>query len=197
MSSSNGSSVATSPAVKAAAPKGLEMELTLLHKGLSSLIPDGTSLTLAGASWTKDTLVTELAKDLAQYQAVANQVRVLKGARQGLQQNLPGARTFAKNLKSALLAYFGRGSPMLAQLGIRAGGGSRALTSEQKVLRAAKARATRVARHTLGPRQRQAIRAVGTPTVTLGGEASSSSPVAPVSPGSSTPTGSGSTHGAA
>jgi hypothetical protein len=197
MSSSNGSSSeATSPAVKAASPKGLEMELTLLHKGLASLIPDGTSLILAGASWTKDALVTELAKDLGQYQAVTDQVRVLKGARQGLQQNRPGARALAKNLKSALLAYFGRGSPMLAQFGIRAGGGGRALTSEQKVLRAAKARATRAARHTLGPRQKQAIRGVGTPTVTLGGE-SGNSPVAPVSPGSSTPTGSGSTHGAA
>jgi hypothetical protein len=195
MSNANGSSEATSPAAKAAAPKGLELELTLFHKGCDSLLPDGTSLTLAGASWTKAALVTELAKDLAEYQAVRDQVRVLKSARQAKQQILPGARTLTKNLKSALLAYFGRGSPMLAQFGIRAGGGVRAMTSEQKVLRAAKARATRAARHTLGSRQKQAIRAVGTPTVTLGGAAGSITPAAPASTGSSG--GSSSTHGAA
>jgi hypothetical protein len=195
MSNSIGSSEATSPAVKAAAPKGLELELTLLHKGLDSALPDGTSLTLAGVSWTKAALVTELAKDLEQFQAVKDQVRILKSARQAKQQSLSGARTLTKNLKSALVAYFGRGSPMLAPLGIRVGGGGKALTSEQKVLRAAKAKATRAVRHTLGARQKRTLRAVGTPTVTLGGAAGSNTPAAPASPGSSG--GSSNTHGAA
>ena len=43
----------------------------------------------------------------------------------------------------------------------------RALTSEQKVLRAAKARATRAARHTMGPRQKAAVKSDGKLTLSV------------------------------
>jgi hypothetical protein len=64
-------------------------------------------------------------------------------------------------LKDAVIAFLGRGSPMLAQFGIKARGSRRALTAEQKVLRAARARATRAARHTMGSKQRAAVKSDG------------------------------------
>jgi hypothetical protein len=165
--------------VKAATPKGLEAELSLLIKGVSASIPDGSSLMVAGQSWTKAALAAELQKGLDQYQNVKDQVQALKENRQARSTALPATRKLAKALRHALIGNFGQGSPMLEQFGIKTAVRN-PLTAEQLSLRAARARATRAARHTLGPRQKQAIRGVvaTTPSVT-------SAPATPVLPGSS------------
>jgi hypothetical protein len=177
-----------------AAPKGLELELTLMLKGCDSAIPDGTSLVVAGNSTTKADIKAELQKGLGLFQVVRDEVRALKGGRQARLKAVPTIRLYAENLRAALLGYFGPGSPQLGQFGIKQHGGKRTLTAAQLALRAAKSKATRAMRHTMGARQKQAVRAKGA-TLTLGGEAASSSPTTPASPGSSG--GSGSTHGAA
>jgi hypothetical protein len=183
-----------STGAKQAAPKGLELELTLMLKGCDSAIPDGTSLVVAGSSTTKADIKAELQKGLGLFQVVRDEVRALKAGRQVRLQGMPAVRLYAENLKAALLGYFGPNNPQLGQFGIKQHGGSRTLTAAQLALRAAKAKATRAMRHTMGARQKQAVRAAGA-TLTLGGEAGSSSPAAPASPGSSG--GSSSTHGAA
>jgi hypothetical protein len=166
------------PGVKAATPKGLEAELSLLIKGVSTSVPDGSSLTVAGQSWTKQALVAELQQGLDLYQKVKDQVQALKETRQARSTGLPAIRKLAKGLRHALIGNFGQGSPMLEQFGIKTVVRN-PLTAEQLSLRAARARATRAARHTLGPRQKQAIRGVVTTTPTV-----ASGPVAPVLPGS-------------
>jgi hypothetical protein len=167
------------PGVKAATPKGLEAELTLLLKGVSTSVPDGSSLTVASQSWTKAALMAELQSGLDLYQTVKNEVQALKEGRQARSIGLPAKRKLARALKHAMIGTFGQGSPMLEQFGIKAAVRN-PLTAEQLSLRAARARATRAARHTLGPRQKQAIRGVVTTTPSV-----ASGPVAPVLPGSS------------
>jgi hypothetical protein len=165
--------------VKAATPKGLEAEIALLIKGVSASIPDGSSLTVATQSWTKQALVAELQKGLDLYQKVKDQVQALKEDRQARLNGLPAIRKLAKDLRHALIGTFGHGSPMLEQFGIKVAVPV-PLTAEQQALRVARLRATRAARHTLGPRQKQAIRGVVATTPSV-----ASAPVAPVLPGSS------------
>jgi hypothetical protein len=179
---------------KTSAPKGLELELTLMLKGLDSAIPDGTSLVVAGTSTTKADIKVELQKGLGLYQVVRDEVRALKVGRQARSQGLVAVRNYARDLRASLEGFFGPRNPQLLQFGIKQRGGKRTPSAAQVALRAAKAKATRVMRHTMGARQKQSVRAAGA-TLTLGGEASTSSPVAPASTGSSG--GSGSTHGAA
>jgi hypothetical protein len=169
---------------KEVAPKGLELELTLMLKGLDSAVPDGTSLVVAGNSTTKADIKTELQKGLGLFQMVRDEARSLQVARQTRSQGLVAVRHYAKDLRAALQGFFGPRNPQLQQFGIKQRGGTRALSSAQFALKAAKAKATRALRHTMGARQKQSIRATGA-TLTLGGEAVSSSPAVPASPGSS------------
>jgi hypothetical protein len=162
--------------VKGATAKGLEAELTLLIKGVSALYPDGSSLMVANQSWTKEALLAELQSGLGLYQKVKDQVQAVKEGRQARNNVLPAQRKLAKGLRHALIGIFGQGSPMLEQFGIKAAVRN-PLTAEQLSLRAARARATRVARHTLGTRQKQAIRGVVTTTPT-----EASGPATPVLP---------------
>src|SRR5450432_2469765 len=136
--------------VKAATPKVLEAEIALLIKGVSASIPDGSSLTVATQSWTKEALVAELQKGLDLYQKVKDQVQALKQDRQTRSNGLQAIRKLAKDLRHALIGVFGHGSPMLEQFGIKVAVPV-PLTAEQQSLRVARLRATRAARHTLGP----------------------------------------------
>jgi hypothetical protein len=187
---------AASPGAKEAAPKGLAMEMSLFFKGVSSAIPDGSSLTVAGQSWTKDALKARLQVGVDLHDAVEAKKRELKTVRQTLAQGLPAERTLLKDLRDALVAFFGRGSPVLAQFGIKVPGSRRPLTAQQLAMRAAKAKLTRVARHTLGSRQKQSVHVQGTPTLVLGPEGVTLTPAEPPAPPSNTGGASG-TKGAA
>jgi hypothetical protein len=178
---------------KQSAPKGLELELTLMLKGLDSAIPDGASLVVAGTSTTKADIKTELQKGLGLFQMVRDEVRALRVARQTGSQGLVAARHYAKDLRATLEGFFGPRSPQLLQFGIKQRGVRRSLSAAELALAAAKAKATRALRHTMGARQKQSVRATGA-TLTLGGEAVNSSPVTPASPAS---TGASSNNGAA
>jgi hypothetical protein len=175
-----------SAGVKAATPKGLEAELTLLLKGLDAVIPDGTSVTMAGKALTKDSLKAELQQGLDLFQAVHRQIGATKSSRVALSQALPQVRQEVRAFRDALVGLLGRGNPLLEQLGIRVRV-AKPMTAEQKALRVQKLRATRAARHTMGKRQRKSV--VGTLP------AASPAPVATV-PSSGNAGGSGS-HGAA
>jgi len=179
---------------KQSAPKGLELELTLMLKGLDSAIPDGASLVVAGISTAKADIKTELQKGLGLFQVVRDEVRALQVARQARSQGLVAVRHYAKDLRAALEGFFGPRNPQLLQFGIKQRGSPRPTSSADVALRAAKAKATRALRHTMGARQKLAVRATGA-TLTLGGEAVSSSPAAPASPAD--PGQSSSTNGAA
>jgi hypothetical protein len=149
-----------SAGVQQATPKGLEAELTLLLKGLDAVIPDGTSVTMAGKNLTKDALKAELQQGLDLFQAVHRQVGATKSSRLALSQALPQVRQEVRAFRDALVGLLGRGNPLLEQLGIRVHAGAIAMTAEQKALRVQKLRATRAARHTMGKRQRKSV--VGT-----------------------------------
>jgi hypothetical protein len=71
---------------------------------------------------------------------------------------IPQNRVRVQQLKDLLIAYYGRGDARLGQFGVRSRPGPRPLSPEAKVLRAQRVRDTRALRHTLGKRQRAAIK---------------------------------------
>ncbi|MHB1846289.1 MAG: hypothetical protein ACYCWW_15810 [Deltaproteobacteria bacterium] len=196
-SSSTGSNV--NPQAQKSAPKGLYLAFTLLKQGVDSVIPSKSSVMVGGQSYTQAQLSSKLASAIAIFQAVVDSHNQLKAAVLARAAAVPGLKLQYADIKKAIEAQLGSGSPVLVQFGIHAPKPKAKLTAAQLALRAAKASLTRAARHTLGRKQKLEIKTVGTPSVTISptGKLTSQlegSPSTPVGAGnSSPPTGTGST----
>jgi hypothetical protein len=182
-------SVGTAP-VKAL--KGLRLELQQMLAGIQAVIPDGTSITTPGGSLTKAAIAKTLTDDLSEFQAIDAGVTALRLARVQLRDDLPQMHKLITELKYALITQFGRGSPMLAQFGVKPRQEPKPLTPEQRVARAAKARQTRLMRQTGGVRQKAAVQYDGKVSVSTELEpakavSTTAAPSVEVSPGVSTP----------
>jgi hypothetical protein len=88
--------------------------------------------------------------------------------------------TFVVSVKQAILVAFAGQNDVLADFGLKSRP-KRVLTTEQLAARAAKAKATREARHTMGPKQKAAIKGTVTPTApaTTAPPAATPSPATP------------------
>ena len=73
-------------------------------------------------------------------------------------------------MRTGIRAYLGENNPDIEKFGFVAIGPRRKLSVEEKALRADKARRTRQARYTMGPKQKEAIKAESLPSLTIHGE---------------------------
>jgi hypothetical protein len=172
--------------------KGLRLKLQQMLAGAQAVIPEGSSITTTAGSLTKAAIVKMLTDELSEFQAVDAGVTALGVARVQLRDDLPEIHAIYTELKDALSAQFGRRNPLLAQFGLKPQQVRKQLTPEQRVARAAKARQTRLLRHTGGVRQKAAVQYQGEVDVStqLKPTQAASTPAAPsvdVSPGASTP----------
>jgi hypothetical protein len=193
MSNTSGSANSTTPTVGSSkvTTHGLRAGLTAMLSGVQQAIPDGSNVLVAGAQLPKADVVAELNGFLSQYSAIETQMAVVKADRQGLKQTLPKARQLLQELKDAVIAAFGRGSPEIQKFGLRVRT-IRKQTSQQKALAAEKARLTRALRGTKGSRQKAAIQYTGEPTLVLGPNSSpQAAPSSTVAPSSKPPAVSG------
>ena len=174
----NSTQGSASAAAQEAAPKGTELEATLMLGGAKTVLPPGSSVVVNGQKMTQAQLVAALEVIVLLFTSVEDQQLALDKARAARKVGLPGAKETLLGLKAALMAFFGPRDPLLAKFGIRASKRPPALTSEQKALRAAKAKLTRAARHTLGKKKKLEIQTLGTPTLTLGPDGSTITPPA-------------------
>jgi hypothetical protein len=160
--------------------KGLRASLQQLLQGFEAVVPDGSSLPVGSGNEAKADVVAELTQVLSVYKNAEAQQLVAKAARTQVQNaNGPDHALYTK-LKDAVIAYFGKGNPLLTQFGIKPRAKARPMTPEQLVLRAAKARGTRAARHTMGSRQKAAVKFDGTLAVTVNPVDTSGPKVVPV-----------------
>ncbi len=139
----------------------LRMTLLGLQQGFPALIPDGTVLQTTAGPLSKAQILAELASALATYAALDAYRRAARQALTEIETATPANRRLAQQLKDLLLGYFGRGDGRLGQFGMALRGAPRPLTSEAKVLRAQRVRDTRTLRHTMGKRQKAAIKGEG------------------------------------
>jgi len=149
-----------STATAARPPKGLRQKLERMLAGAATLA-DAAALPTADGPMAKAEVVQRLAEGVARFEAVDAQLRALKLARLDLLDAVTDLQELHTVLKASLAVVLGRRSPKLAQFGIKPQADRRPLNSEQRVVRAEKARQTRRLRHTKGSRQKAAIKFTG------------------------------------
>jgi hypothetical protein len=138
-------------------PKGLRQKLERMLAGAKAL-PDGSALPAAEGPMSKDAFVRELEAAVAKFEAVDAQLVALKQARLEVLTSVNALLETYTERKAALSIVLGRKSPMLLHFGLKPHQQRRALTPEERVVRAEKARQTRILRHTMGSRQKAALK---------------------------------------
>jgi hypothetical protein len=145
----------------------LRTTLRALQQGVAALIPDGTVLQTTRGPLPKAQILAELSDALAAYAELDAHRRAARQALLQIETAAAANRRLAQQLKDLLLGYFGRGDARLGQFGMALRAGPRPLTSEAMVLRAQRVRDTRALRHTMGKRQKAAIKGEGTYSLTV------------------------------
>ncbi len=148
--------------------KGLELKSDTLIQGFMTKLPSGvTTLLMRGVATPVADVVKE-GQDLVQpYKDSRNAHTVIRQFALDKPQVRAKLRAFIADAKVALAAIFGDDNEALTEFGFSPRKPAKKLTSEQKTLRAAKAKLTRQKRGTLGKRQKAAIKATGTPNLSI------------------------------
>ncbi len=144
-------------ATPARPPKALRAKLERMLAGARDL-PEGASLPAAQGAMTKEAVVAELESAVAKFEAVDAQLVALKQARLAVLVSVDDLQELYTERKAALSIVLGRKSPMLLHFGLKPHQQRRPLTSEESVVRVEKARQTRILRHTMGARQKAALK---------------------------------------
>ena len=135
--------------------------------GVQQVLPAGTALMINKQSVTQAQLVTQLSGYLPNLKAVSDAKAAYAQTVITRKADEQVVREFLAQLRLALVAYLGVGSPDLAKFGMSAK--KRTPQNGQKsVLAAAKRSLTRQKRGTLGKTEKASIKVIGTPQVSLG-----------------------------
>jgi hypothetical protein len=156
--------VATQPVVKT----GFEQKLQKVLVGMGKFLPATSSLVLNGKSWTQPELIQAFQTAQQMFAAVRDQKATLKQKLLDRKVGLVQYHQLYVALGKSLQGYFGQGSPALAELGFSQGQ-RKSRSVQVGTLAQAKAKLTRVARHTMGKKQKLSIVAPGAPTLVLFG----------------------------
>jgi hypothetical protein len=140
---------------------GLQAALTAMAQGWSTVFPADLSLPTTDGGFSQAAVVSQINTWLALYPAVAAAKLGSATAVAQLRQTTPAMRAQLSSLKAALKAYFGPGNPQLTQFGIKPAKARAALSGETLMVRAARAKQTRVIRGTLGAKQKAALKFQG------------------------------------
>jgi hypothetical protein len=141
-------------------PKGLRLRVERLLAGVEGM-PDDAVVPMQGGSIAKAALVARLSEEVAKFQAVDAQLMALAVARKEVLASGAALVELLADLKDSLRVVHGRRNPVLAAFGLKPHADPRPLNSEERVARAVKARETRRMRHTMGVRQKAALKYTG------------------------------------
>ncbi len=179
-------------------PKGDELKLLTAQTATQANIPAKSTVVIGGVSYTQAQLLAKIASLLAPYQPARDAKQALAAAVLAKKQNQPAVQTFLVEFHAAMVALFGRGSPLLAKFGFNPHK-AKATSGGKNVVKGAKAKRTRELRGTLTPTQKAALKAPAdttatvssTGTVTPAGSPAQQSASEPAAASSGAPTGNG------
>jgi hypothetical protein len=143
-----------------------QQRLQTVRDATAKDLPATSVLQLGGQSVKVSDLLTSLDGALATFPAADAARAALKQSQSDRTQKVAAAQALVGQLKAYLIATWGKGSPQLASFGFTPKART-SLTSEQKALKAAKAKLTRTARGTKGSKQKLAVTAQGQPGLVL------------------------------
>jgi hypothetical protein len=149
------------------AQHGFEAKVKIALAGMQKYLPADSTLVINGATRTVAQIEADFSALLAKFDAVRSVKAQWQLAIQAVHDALPAEREEYLSLKKVLEGQLGRGNPQLLEYGFSVGKPKPA-SAETKVLAAAKAKATRQLRHTLGVKQKLALsEAVTEPSVVV------------------------------
>jgi hypothetical protein len=128
-----------------------------LVDGLNKHAQTITSMVIAGVTMTTKDIIANLQTRILSAKTAQSTRATWQTAVKTDKEDRVKTRTFVSGLKQALLVAFAGQIDALADFGLVARK-PRVLTPEQKTAAAAKAKATRAARHTVGSKQKKAIK---------------------------------------
>ena len=141
-----------------------------------SLIP---ALVINGVSQTPQQIVGTLNSRIDSAKAVVTTKATWRATIEADKALRDATKTLVSGVRESLVVAFGSQIAVLADFGLTPKAKA-VLTPEQRLARAAKAKATRAARHTLGSKQKAAIKSTVTPIVTV--TTAPATPPSPVTP---------------
>jgi hypothetical protein len=147
-----------------------------LVDGLNKHAATIPSIVIAGASMTTKDIVATLQSRIDSANAALSTRATWQTAVQADQTERDKTKTFVSGLKQALLVAFAGQIDTLADFGLT-GRKARVVSPEEKVAAAAKAKATRAARHTMGKVQKAAIKGTVAPTAPATAAPSAPTPI--------------------
>jgi hypothetical protein len=160
---------------------GIELRLDMALDGVMNYFPPSMSqIVLRGVSYTQSSLADAVRQTVSPWKTTRDAHATIRQFTQEKPDLTKGALQLLGDLRAALGGHLGRDSQELAHFGFTPLARPRPPTTEEKVLRAAKAKLTRQKRGTKGKAQLAAIRETETPSVTIGPDASMA--IQPASP---------------
>jgi hypothetical protein len=142
-----------------------EQDLAALKKGALEVLVSGKTIFLRGQPMDQTTFVALIMSYLAPFDSVVELRTQLAQAMAARLAKEAEAKEFLKEAKAGAAATFGESSVEFQKMGFSPRKKARALSSDEKKLKVARAAATRVARHTLGSKAKRAVKgAVVAPT---------------------------------
>ena len=143
-----------------------QQRLQMVRDATAKVLPATTVLQLDGQSVKVSDFLTSLDSALATFAATNAAKAALKQTQTDRTQKVATVEAQVGDLKTYLVSLWGKGSPQLAAFGFTPKART-PLTSEQKALRAAKAKLTRNVRGTKGSKQKLGVTVQGQPGLVL------------------------------
>ena len=157
---------------KVSPPRGNELVLTTALKAVPANIPANSVVVIGGVSFTGAQLAAFIATLLAPYLAARAAQLAFTQAVGVRVKNNPTVQTFAAEFKAAMVALFGRSSPILAQFGFTPHKAKARKTAGEMVVTAAKIKASKLKVGTKTPKQKAQLLASPPPPFSVGSDGS-------------------------
>ena len=136
----------------------VERQLLAIKAGLAQVLTGGKTISFGGKSYDQTSLAQAVDAVLAPYSNVREHRTLLELGVEERRVKQPEAERFVNVVKHAAAAVFGEDSLEFSLLGFQPKRKAADLTPEQKTHKLELMRATRAARHTMGKRQKQAVK---------------------------------------
>jgi hypothetical protein len=135
-----------------------ERDLRAILAGIQKTLPPGKTMAFRQGTIDGAALEALVTQALAPHQAVHEDNAALARDLAERRARAPEAKQLIKDVKDAALVAFGELSDPFQELGFEPRKKPAPLTPEARQLQIERLRATRLARHTLGPRARKAVK---------------------------------------
>jgi hypothetical protein len=140
-----------------------------------------TQVTMSGGSYTPAEITSTL-QSLVDLDAAVDAARIMTAVKVAAEAaQIPAASALLSALRTYVRAIYGASPDVLADFGL-APKKQAQVSPETQVIAAAKRKATRAARHTMGPKQKKGVKGTVTGPITIPTDASPVVTTAPASP---------------